>query len=69
MEIRVLRPLTRIFCFLPRCVAAQDDSGAAEGVGLLAGGGEGAQVGGEAGATTEVPIALAVDGGGGSTGP
>jgi hypothetical protein len=55
MEIKVLRPLMRIFCFLPWRVAARDDSGAAEGVGLLAGGGEGARVRGEAGATADVP--------------
>jgi hypothetical protein len=58
MEIKVLRPLMRMFCFLPWRVVARDDSGAAEGVGLLAGGGEGARVRGEAGATAGVPHAL-----------
>jgi hypothetical protein len=48
MEIRVLRPLTRLFYFLPRRVVTRDDSGAAEGVGLLTtGGGEGARAGGQ----------------------
>jgi hypothetical protein len=49
MEIKVLRPLMRMFYFLPRRVVACDDTRAAEGAGLLAGGGEGARVGGEAG--------------------
>jgi hypothetical protein len=53
MEIKVLRPLMRMFCFLPWHVAARDDSGTAEGACLLTGG-EGARVG-EAEATAEVP--------------
>jgi hypothetical protein len=67
MEIKVLRPLMRMFCFLPRRVAARDNSGADEGAGLLTGG-EGARAGGEAGATVEVPVAAA-GGGGESMGP
>jgi hypothetical protein len=63
MEMRVLRPETRLFFFLPQQVAAQDDSGVAEGVGLLTAGGE------EAGVATEVPIAVAAGGGGGVAGP
>jgi hypothetical protein len=46
----------RMFCFLPLRVAAQDDSGAAEGAWQLAGR--------EAGAATEVPAAAAAGGGG-----
>jgi hypothetical protein len=51
-------------------VAARDDSGAAEGAGLLvAGGGDGAWVGEEAGVVAKVPAAVVACGGGGSTGP
>jgi hypothetical protein len=61
METKVLSPLTRIFWFFPRRVAALDDSEAAE---------EGAQVGEEAGAAAQGPIAtVAVDGGRGTAGP
>jgi hypothetical protein len=63
MEMRVLRPETRLFFFLPQRVAARDDSGVAEGAGLLTAGGE------EAGVATEVPIAVAAGGGGGVAGP
>jgi hypothetical protein len=56
MEINVLRPLKRMFCFLPRWVAARDDSGVAKVARLLIAGGEGARAG-EAGAAAEVPIA------------
>jgi hypothetical protein len=49
----------RTFCFLPRWVAARDDSGAAEG----------AWVGGEAGGAAEGPTGSAAEGGGGTTGP
>jgi hypothetical protein len=60
MDIKVLRPRTRTFCFLPRRAAARDDSRAAEG----------AQTGREAGAVAEGPVAVAVaGGGGGTTGP
>jgi hypothetical protein len=37
-EMRVLRPFTTMFCFLSRQVAALEDSGAAEGTCLRAGG-------------------------------
>jgi hypothetical protein len=58
MDIRVLRPRTRIFCFFPRRVEALDDSGASEG---------GAQARGEVGAVAEGLIAAAlVDGGRGT---
>jgi hypothetical protein len=63
MEIIVLRPLTRTFYFLPRRVAARDDSGVAEGAGLLAAGGDGAWVEGESRATAEVPAAAVGEGG------
>jgi hypothetical protein len=55
MDIKVLRPRTRTFCFLPQRAAARDDSGAAEG----------ARTGGEAEAIAEGPIAVAAAGGGG----
>jgi hypothetical protein len=59
MGIKVLRPRTRTFCFLPRRAAARDNLGAAEG----------AQTG-EAGVVAEGPIAAAsVGGGGGTVGP
>jgi hypothetical protein len=44
-----------MFCFLPRQVAARDDSGAAEG----------AWAGGEAGVVAELHAVAAVAGGGG----
>jgi hypothetical protein len=69
MEIKALRPLTRMFCFLPWHVVARDDLGAAEGAGLLAGGGEGAWAGGEVGAAAEVPTTVVAGGGGGSMRP
>jgi hypothetical protein len=60
MGIKVLRPRTRTFCFLPRRAATRDNLGAAEG----------AQTGGEAGVVAEGPIAAAsVGGGGGTVGP
>jgi hypothetical protein len=59
MDIKVLRPLTRMFCSLPRQVAAQEDSGAAKG----------ARAGGEAGVVVEVPTAAMAGGGGGTAGP
>jgi hypothetical protein len=58
MEINVLSPLMRMFCFLPLRVAPRDDSGAAEGVGRLAGR--------EAGVAAKVPTVAA--GGGGAAG-
>jgi hypothetical protein len=69
MEIRVLRSLTRMFYFLPRHVAARDDSRTAEDVGLLTRGGEGARARGEVGATAVVHAATTAGGEGGSTGP
>jgi hypothetical protein len=69
MEMRVLRPETRMFCFLPQRVAARDDSGAAEGACLLIAGGEGALVGEGAGVVAEVPTVVAAGGGGGTVGP
>jgi hypothetical protein len=60
MDIKVLRPWTKTFCFLPQWAAAQDDLGAAEG----------ARTGGEAGVVAEGPIAIATArGGGGTAGP
>jgi hypothetical protein len=59
IEIKVLGPRTRIFCFLPRRVATRDDSIAAEG----------AQAGGEVGATAETPTGSMAGGGGGAAGP
>jgi hypothetical protein len=61
IETKVLSPLTRIFCFFPRCVVALDDSRAAK---------EGARAGGEEEATAEGPTATtAAVGGGGTAGP
>jgi hypothetical protein len=57
MDIKVLRPWTRTFYFLPRRAAARDDSGVAEG----------ARIGGEAGVVAEGPVAVAAAGGGGGT--
>jgi hypothetical protein len=59
MDIKVLSPRTRTFCFLPQRAAARDDSGADEG----------AKAEGEAGATVEGPVGLAACGGGGTAGP
>jgi hypothetical protein len=58
IEIKVLRPQMRIFCFLPRQAAARDNSGATEGARV-----------GEAGAAAEAPARSAVGGGGGDVGP
>jgi hypothetical protein len=38
MEMRVLRPLTRMLCFLPLRVAVLEDSGGAEGACIQASG-------------------------------
>jgi hypothetical protein len=60
VDIKVLRPWTRTFCFLPRWAETQDDSGATEG----------ARIGGEAGAVAEGSVAaVAAGGGGGTAGP
>jgi hypothetical protein len=59
IEIKVLRPWTRTFCFLPRRAAARDDSGATEG----------ARAGGEAGVVVEAPVGSAVGGVGGVANP
>jgi hypothetical protein len=60
MEIKVLSPLMRIFCFFPRWVAARDDSGVAE---------VGQWTRGEAEGAAKVPVGTAAGGGGGSVGP
>jgi hypothetical protein len=52
MDIKVLRPRTRTFCFLPQRAATRDNSGAAEG----------AWIGGEAGVVAEGPVAVAAAG-------
>jgi hypothetical protein len=66
MEMRVFRPLTRMFYFLPRRVATLEESGAAEGACLLARGAC-APAGGESWAVVEVPAATAGGEEGGTT--
>jgi hypothetical protein len=56
MDIKVLRPWTRTFYFLPQRVATRDDSGDAEG----------AWAGGEVGAIAEGHAESVVGGGGGA---
>jgi hypothetical protein len=60
----VLRPLTRMFCFLPRRVAALEDSGVAKGACLRVGGAC-ERAGRESWVAAEVPAAAAVGGEGG----
>jgi hypothetical protein len=59
IEIKVLRPRTRTFCFLPRWAAARDYLRVVEG----------ARARGEAGAAAEAPTGSVVGGGGGVAGP
>jgi hypothetical protein len=61
IDMRVLRRLTRMFCFLPRRAEALNDSRVAEGACLLVGEAR-APVGGEPWATAEVPIAVVAGG-------
>jgi hypothetical protein len=69
MEMRVLRPKTRMLGFLPRRVAVRDDSGVAKGADLLVAEGEGARTRKEAGVAEEVPTVVTTDGGGGTADP
>jgi hypothetical protein len=59
--MRVLRPFTRMFRFLPRREAALEDSGVAKGACPLVGGAR-APAGGKPWAAAEIPIAAAVGG-------
>jgi hypothetical protein len=59
MDIKVLRPQMRTFCFLPQRATIRDDSGDVEG----------AWAGGEVGAAAEGLAGSAVGGGGGAAGP